>query len=97
MSVAKRISAAASALLLLGVVAPAPAFAGERAGNGEAVTVNAKSDCAYSGLEDFDFEADAQPGVVQNWGQFPQEFRAFLTSIGVDPGSLCNAHLNPIK
>ena len=49
----------------------ASALAGERGGNGErtAAPDHARSECAFSGLEDFDFEAPVQPGVVQNWGQ----------------------------
>ena len=41
-----------------------------------------------------DFEAPVDPGVVQNWGSIPPEFRAFLTSIGEHPGQACNGNLN---
>lgn len=47
------------------------AFAGERAGNGEATPVNAwvaGSICAFSGLDDFDFESAVVPGVTQHPG-----------------------------
>jgi hypothetical protein len=61
------------------------AFAGECGGNGEPTPINdyrSNSICSFSGLEDMDFEAPVDPGVVQNWGSIPPEFRAFLTSIG---------------
>ncbi len=46
------------------------AVAGERTGAGGAtpISVVAKSECAFSGLDDFDFVSAVQPGVVQNWG-----------------------------
>ena len=94
---------AGAALLLLASVAPA-ASAGEATGSGKPITVNAKSDCAYSGLEDWnspapqpDGEVDVVPGVVQNWGVIPKQERDFLRSIGVSPNTLCNGRLNPIK
>jgi opacity protein-like surface antigen len=57
-----------------------------------------KSDCAYSGLNDNYVFGTAGPGNpdadgfgrVQNWGQVGQEGRAFLTSIGMNPGLACN-------
>jgi hypothetical protein len=73
------------------------AFAGERGGNGEPTPINefrANSICSFSGLDDLDFEAPVQPGVVQNWGIIPQEVRAFLASIGEHPGEACNGNLN---
>ena len=85
----------------LGVTA---ASAGEVTGNGKPIVINAKSDCAFSGLEDWASTAEqplggilVQPGVTQSWGQIPKADRDFLTTIGVSPGELCNAHKNPIK
>lgn len=90
--------AALFAVLMLGAVAISPANAGEVTGNGKVITINANSECAYSGLEDDDGGPNGGPGVApQNWGQIPQEERAFLVSIGVSPSALCNGHLNPIK
>src|SRR5688572_6607427 len=46
------------------------ASAGEITGNGNPTPINgynANSICAFSGLDDMDFEAPVQPGVVQNW------------------------------
>lgn len=70
-----------------------PAFAGEVNGNGDPITVNARSDCAYSGLED----SPVQPGTTQNWGTIPKALRDQLAQAGISPSKLCNGHLNPIK
>jgi hypothetical protein len=61
---------AAGTVLSLGLGASI-ASAGERGGNGEETPAGSKaaSSCAFSGLEDFDFEQDVEPGVTQNWGQ----------------------------
>lgn len=67
--------------------------AGEINGRGEPIQVNARSECAFSGLED----DPHQPGTTQNWGQIPKELRDFLRSVGVSPEQLCNGHRNPIK
>ena len=69
---------------------------GEVTGNGKAITINARSECAFSGLEDGDGNPPG-PGFTQNWGQIPKADRDFLRTIGVSPEALCNAHLNPIK
>ncbi len=77
-------------------------FAGEITGNGKSLKVedskwgtglHARSECAYSGQEDLQFEPDGskgEPGHAQSWGQIPKEFRDFLTSIGLNPGNACN-------
>jgi hypothetical protein len=61
---------AAGAVLSLALGASV-ASAGERTGTGEETPAGdkARSSCAFSGLEDHDFEADVEPGVTQNWGQ----------------------------
>ena len=69
------------------------AFAGEVNGKGEPIQINARSECAFSGLEDHPVE----PGTTQNWGSISKAERDFLRSIGVSPETLCNGHLNPIK
>ncbi len=89
----------AALVAAVGVVAMSggTAFAGERGGNGEPTPINeyrANSICSFSGLDDLDFEAPVQPGVVQNWGIIPKDFRAFLASIGYHPGEACNGNLN---
>lgn len=62
------------------------------------MTVNARSECAYSGLEDGSEEGStAGPGNTQNWGTIPKADRDFLRTIGVSPAALCNGHFNPIK
>ena len=70
----------AGAVLALGVVSVlgGTAFAGERGGNGEPTPINeyqANSICSFSGLDDMDFEAPVEPGVVQNWGAIPKDIR----------------------
>jgi hypothetical protein len=78
------------------------AFAGERGGNGEATPIRdtAASACAFSGLDDMDFEAPVEPGVVQNWGAIIREAgplggaNSTITPFGEDG---CNAHAYPNK
>ncbi len=69
------------------------ALAGEITGTGESLEpLHANSICAYSGLNDDPLGLDPNngpPGRVQSWGQIPKEFRDFLTSIGVSPGTEC--------
>ena len=92
---------AAVTTVVIGVVSAGAAFAGEITGNGkwiagsEAAPLNGKSDCAYSGLNDNFVLGNPVPDVngftrTQSWGQVGQEGRAFLTSIGLNPGIACN-------
>jgi hypothetical protein len=65
--------------------------------------LHARSLCAFSGQEDLQFlnedgttkrvATKGKPAHSQSWGQIPKSDRAFLTSIGVSPGTACN----PIK
>jgi hypothetical protein len=96
---------AAIAVVALLALTAGSAFAGEITGNGRSITgsnatLNGKSDCAYSGQEDLQY-VDANgnplavatkgvPGHAQSWGQLDQATRAFLTSIGLNPGIACN-------
>ena len=90
------------AVLAAAVLAPGSALAGERTGNGKptAAAEHARSFCAFSGLEDNDFEAPVQPGVAQNWGQIIRfagplgGANSVLTPFGEDG---CNAHDYPNK
>ena len=89
----------AAVVVALGVVgmSSGTAFAGERGGNGEPTPINqyrANSICSFSGLDDLDFEAPVQPGVVQNWGSIPREVRTVLAAMGEHPGEACNGNLN---
>jgi hypothetical protein len=86
---------AGAALALLAASAGGTAFAGEITPNGDrtGAYTNSNSECAFSGLEDYDLEQLPTPGVTQNWGQIPSAERTFLRSIGVSPGALCNGHL----
>ena len=77
--------------------AHAPASAGEVTGNGKSTPIRdhvANSECAYCGLDD---EDDDGFGRTQNWGQIPKADRAYLTSIGFNPGQACNGHIYPVK
>ena len=77
-------------------------FAGEVTGNGRLKDVNGRSFCAFSGQEDLQWFTDdtdqvrldnpvkGEPGHAQNWGQIDKATRAFLTSIGQNPGLSCN-------
>ena len=76
------------------------ALAGEVTGNGKSLknpdgTLNGKSECAFSGLNDTytgDPDVPDADGFTrtQNWGQVGREGRLFLTSIGVNPANACN-------
>jgi len=64
--------------------------------------LHARSFCAFSGQEDLQWFTDdtdttrldnpvkGVPGHAQNWGQIDKATRAFLTSIGQNPGLACN-------
>ena len=95
----KRKLVAGAAVLAFSVVSVGggTAFAGERGGSGKPTPINqyrANSICSFSGLDDMDFEAPVQPGVVQNWGSIPKEVRDFLAADGEHPGQACNGNLN---
>ena len=87
----KRLLTAAAVVAVTVGASAGAAVAGEVTGNGKVLPVNGNSICAFSGLEDHPVD----PGTTQNWGQIPKAERDFLVSIGVSPGTLCNAHLNP--
>lgn len=82
-------------------IAAGPASAGEITGSGkwiagsETAPLAGKSECAYSGLNDNSVLGNPLPDEdgftrTQSWGQLDQSTRAFLTSIGVNPGNACN-------
>ena len=109
----RRLIAAGAAAVLVMSIGASSVFAGEVTGNGKNLKVDgggtwgtglhARSECAYSGQEDLQFQDDAgnplaephkgDPGHAQSWGRIPKEFRDFLTSIGSNPGLACN----PVK
>lgn len=75
------------------------ASAGEITGSGNPTPVNsynANSFCAFSGLDDMDFESPVQPGVVQTFGSIPKGFRPPPGS-EEHPGQACNGHKTPTK
>ena len=88
-----RFGVAVSAAAVVLSLSAGAALAGEITGTGESLkTLHANSICAYSGLNDDPLGLDPNngpPGRVQSWGQIPKEFRDFLTSIGVSPGTEC--------
>ncbi len=94
------VAAVVTAALVVGT--GSAALAGERTGNGKETPAGdkAKSLCAFSGLEDNDFEAPVEPGVTQNWGQIIKVAgplggaNSVLTPFGEEG---CNAHLYPNK
>lgn len=94
---------AVGAVIALGTAGGA--FAGERGGDGHETPAGdkAKSLCAYSGLDDMDFEAPVDPGVVQNWGHIPREARKMFSDRGAAVVNTpfgeegCNAHMFPNK
>ena len=93
--------ALATVVVALGIVGASgtAASAGEITGNGNPTPVNtyiANSFCAFSGLDDMDFEGPVQPGVVQNWGSIPKQGRP-APGTEDHPGSACNGHKLPTK
>ncbi len=89
---------AGASIVAAGMSIGGTAFAGERGGNGEPTPINeyrANSICSFSGLDDMDFEAPVDPGVVQNWGSIPKFVRdTVLIPMGEHPGKACNGNLN---
>jgi len=98
---ARILVAVGASIALLGLGSGA-VFAGEITGNGTLKDVQGRSACANSGQEDLQwFEDDldtiprevvvrGEPGHAQSWGQIDKGTRAFLTSIGMNPGIACN-------
>jgi hypothetical protein len=100
----KKLAVTVLAVAAFALVGVASAFAGEVTGSGhyingsDSAALQGKSDCAYSGLNDNYVFGTAGPGNpdadgftrTQNWGQVGQAGRAFLTSIGLNPGIACN-------
>ena len=96
----------AAAVATAGILIPSTAFAGEVTGSGKPITINARSACAFSGLEDFD-GAGVDPGVVQNWGHTKDAPVVVAAPRGASDVTLnfgdgdfqegCNANLHPIK
>jgi len=93
--------AAAFCAVAVGAVGVGSAFAGEINGHGnwiagsETAPLNGNSECAYSGLNDNYVLGNPIPDAdgftrTQSWGQVGQAGRAFLTSIGSNPGIACN-------
>jgi hypothetical protein len=90
------------AAALLASLGAGTVLAGEITGNGTLKDVNGRSFCAFSGQEDLQWYTDdsdttlradptrGDPKHAQSWGQMDQATRAFLTSIGLNPGLACN-------
>ena len=97
-----RLALAAGTVAALLALSAGSALAGEVTGNGRLKEVNGHSFCAFSGQEDLQWFTDdtdtvrlenpvkGVPGHAQNWGQIDKATRAFLTSIGQNPGLACN-------
>jgi hypothetical protein len=103
-SVKKRMFALLACVAAFAAVGVTAASAGEvnkphgYIAGSDSAPLNGKSSCAFSGLNDNYVFGVAGPGNpdedgferVQNWGHVGQEGRAFLTSIGLNPGVACN-------
>jgi hypothetical protein len=110
--VIRRITGAVmGAALIAGIAAPA-VFAGEITGNGRTLRLDnpgtwgtflhARSECAYSGQEDLQFEDEegnplpadeitkGAPARAQSWGQIPKVVRDEITAGQGSPGFSCN-------
>jgi hypothetical protein len=102
----RRMLAVASCIAAVVGVGAGSAFAGEITGNGKPLwtnttdpnvphTLHGNSECAFSGQNDNFVLGHPVPDEdgftrTQSWGQVGQEGRAFLTSIGLNPGIACN-------
>lgn len=100
----RRILSALCAAMLLASIGASAVFAGEITGNGKSLKVDgggkwgtglhARSECAFSGQEDLQFEPGGSkgvPGHAQSWGQIPKADRDFLTAVlHLNPGIACN-------
>jgi hypothetical protein len=74
---------------------PSPGSAVATESQRRSTSIGANSICSFSGLDEMDFEAPVDPGVVQNWGSIPRFVRDnVLTPMGEHPGQACNGHLN---
>jgi hypothetical protein len=95
-SSARRIAVALAAGALTLSLGAGTAFAGEITGNGKSTPIRSyhmSSICAFSGYnDDPEIEPGRKAAHVQSWGQIPKDVRAFLTSIGENPGQACNGH-----
>ncbi len=92
------VGAALCAALVFG--SAGSALAGERTGQGKPTQApnHAKSACAFSGLEDHDFEGPVTPGVTQNWGQIIRVAGPLGGAANVEfIEEGCNASLYPLK
>ena len=99
--VVRRVLAVAACTAAVVGVSAGSALAGEITGSGkwiagsESAPLKGKSECAYSGLNDNYVLGNPIPDEdgfsrTQSWGQVGQGGRAFLTSIGLNPGIACN-------
>jgi hypothetical protein len=87
------------AALALTVAGATASYAGEITGNGDSLkqpdgSLHGASICAFSGLNDAYSGDPSVPDAdgftrTQNWGHVSPEGKAFLTSIGVNPGKSC--------
>lgn len=113
----RRIVSATLAAVFVASIGASAVFAGEVTGNGRSkqladggkwgTFLHARSECAYSGQEDLQYQDEegnplpeihkGVPGHAQSWGQIPKEGRDFLTSIGFNPGQACNPSPNAHK
>ena len=102
-STKSRLAVAVSTAVVIASLSAGAVFAGEITGNGKSLKIDGggkwgtglhgRSECAYSGQEDAQFElggSRGDPAHAQSWGQIPKEVRDYLTSIGLHPGNACN-------
>ena len=92
------------ALVMVMALGASAAFAGEITGNGKSLKISehelhGKSQCAFSGLNDWLFESsEPDPdgfGRTQSWGQFPKAVRDGLPAV-FHPGNSCNPNGEPL-
>lgn len=82
----------------VGLFAASPAIAGEITGNGKDIDVNARSECAYSGINDTPGGGGMDPGgkiqsygyLVSHYGLNPQDWDPNGAPFQRIPGFACN-------
>lgn len=109
----RRIATALCGAALLVSLGAGAVLAGEVTGQGRSLQIadggkwgtflHARSECAYSGQEDLQYQDEqgnplpvihkGDPARAQSWGQIPKYVRDILTAEGFNPGMACN----PIK
>jgi len=81
-----RSGSAGALAVALALTVTGPAFAGEITGNGDPIEIQARSVCAFSGLNDNVPDPRDPGGLVQNYGQLVGQF-GLINPQNLDPNA----------